>query len=1303
MKKYISVTVFVVCLLFVFSGGSMQAAMDPDTTYPIGYYEFNELGQASGDVTLDMGFSTNPASDGLLHGNAVIASDTGGNGKGASKVLSYTGDAIGGVICQELAKYNNPGSISVAAWIKLSSNDIYPPFVQKYHSFKLAATRDANFDFYGRGLSMRGTTSLTNSDTWHHVVATYDSATGAGYLYVDGVEEQSDPSAADFAANDNLMVIGGTIYDVVRLATCKIDDVAVYDVALDSATITDIYNSGPAMDKAHGHSPFNAEGFDLAAPPTTLSWTNSRNATASAAVWFGTNPGSAGTVLGNDTLLNTSATIPETLVIGTTYYWRVDETQPSALPGRMVSFEILPANATPDVDAGLDREVWLAEGTIDVVLDGAVIDDGNPGPYTVQWSEISGPGTASVIVPDDAEDAIATMTEAGTYVLQLAAYDGEKTGTDTVEIIVHDEAAVVYPIGYYEFNELGKDAGDITLDLGGSASVSDGLIHGTASIVADAGGNGKPASRVVYIPGGGVGGGVLPQLRAKYADMGDISIAMWIQSNGGVYHAYARKHNCIEIRQVADVGYSVYGLGIAIFSSTGGTGGTGHNSDQNRWDHLICTYDTTTGDGKMYINGSLYKTDNGAPGGLPDVDNSLYFGNRIADGSDDSFYGPYTNQFSIDDIAVYDVVIGDGVAVDIYNNGPASYYAHGHSPFNEEEPSTAPATLTWQNARNATGSRCLWFGTDQYNPSPIILTGTPTNLEESAAVPETLVVGNTYYWRVDNAYDPSGTSLNAGRMVSFGPDLGEPPVADAGPDQQVYLTEGTVDVLLDGTASSDDGIPAALTYTWTEVTPSGNLSFDNTYPDTPTATITAVGTYTLNLNVSDTAFDDDDQVVITVYADACAYAQDQPGFAWDAGDVNFDCCVNIDDLNYMASVWLNPYTFVDFAAVAAEWQTCKNPPFSFCGDGICDPSIGEDYITCLGDCPIELPTVTNEAPAAGKRVRITATGYENTDVYHTLYLPADWVPGGKYPVIIEYAPNSWAPTPETTVDGSVEDTLLGFYQSGGAGFIWATMPFIDTLPDPDQNAAGWWWGQHPAGVVGEDVAADYTKAGLIDILEDYGGDGASVFVTGFSRGAIACGQVGLRDQLVDVWLGMMPHSHHYQLASNNAPTSYPLLDYLAGRASFITYGGPADGGAGSSIVGVNQLTWLGFPVESRELPGVPHTHNWIKDDAAPTSLAVRQDLRDWLADTIANRTGTSSITGQVTENTTGNPISGVRIQSGDTHWTYSDSNGNYELAGLIDSSRTLTASHDDHDFVNPTRPVTISGSDLTNQNFITVP
>ena len=353
------------------------------------------------------------------------------------------------------------------------------------------------------------------------------------------------------------------------------------------------------------------------------------------------------------------------------------------------------------------------------------------------------------------------------------------------------------------------------------------------------------------------------------------------------------------------------------------------------------------------------------------------------------------------------------------------------------------------------------------------------------------------------------------------------------------------------------------------------------------------------------------------------------------------------------------------------------------------------------------PPVTNDAPAAGKRVRVTTpgAGYAgNANVYHTLYLPTDWVPGQKYPVIIEYGGNGW----------TVEANKLGYYQSGGTGYIWVSAPNIDqnsTLGDKsdDFNTTSW-WGSEGQNAIGAADDAAYTKATVIDLIENYGGDHSRVFVTGFSRGAVACGNLGrFDDSMSDIWLAFLPHSHHDAWFDNGTRT-----DRIKGRASFITYG-ENDGGGGNSRKGTDWLNTRGFPVESYELAGTVHTDEWITDTSAPlaSSLSytghtlvtdVRARLRTWLGEISATRPGTSSISGSVTD-ASGSPIEGARIQSGDTHWTFTDVNGDYLLESLIDSNRILTVSHPLYNlgWQNNNISVQIAGADLTGQDFQTIP
>ncbi|MCH7225428.1 carboxypeptidase-like regulatory domain-containing protein [Haloferula sp. A504] len=347
------------------------------------------------------------------------------------------------------------------------------------------------------------------------------------------------------------------------------------------------------------------------------------------------------------------------------------------------------------------------------------------------------------------------------------------------------------------------------------------------------------------------------------------------------------------------------------------------------------------------------------------------------------------------------------------------------------------------------------------------------------------------------------------------------------------------------------------------------------------------------------------------------------------------------------------------------------------------------------------PPVTNDAPAAGKRVRVTTpgAGYDgNSSVYHTLYLPPEWVPGQQYPVIIEYGGNGW----------TVEANKLGYYQSAGTGYIWVSMPNIDqnsTLGDKsdDFNTTSWWGSEGQSEIGAADDAA-YAMATVIDLIENYGGDHSCVFVTGFSRGAVACGSIGrLDDAMADIWVGFLPHSHHDAWFDTGTRT-----DRVKGRASFITYG-ENDGGGGNSRKGVDFLNARGFPVESYELAGTVHTDEWITDASAPlaSSLSytgdplvsdVRARMRTWMSEIVANKPGTSRISGVVTD-ASGAPIAGARVQSGLTHWTFTDATGAYELAGLIDGARTVTASHASHQWSPNTLNVTLAGADLTAQNF----
>jgi hypothetical protein len=94
---------------------------------------------------------------------------------------------------------------------------------------------------------------------------------------------------------------------------------------------------------------------------------------------------------------------------------------------------LISANQAPQVDAGIDQIVRLPALA---TLNGTVTDDGLPGAgVTTSWSQVSGPGIASFI-DAGAVDTSAGFSAAGVYVLRLTADDGERFGTDQIQVTV---------------------------------------------------------------------------------------------------------------------------------------------------------------------------------------------------------------------------------------------------------------------------------------------------------------------------------------------------------------------------------------------------------------------------------------------------------------------------------------------------------------------------------------------------------------------------------------------------------------------------------------------------------------------------------------------------------------------------------------------------------------------------------------------------------------------------------------------------------------------------------------------------
>jgi hypothetical protein len=185
--------------------------------------------------------------------------------------------------------------------------------------------------------------------------------------------------------------------------------------------------------------------------------------------------------------------------------------------------------------------------------------------------------------------------------------------------------------------------------------------------------------------------------------------------------------------------------------------------------------------------------------------------------------------------------------------------------------------------------------------------------------------------------------------------------------------------------------------------------------------------------------------------------------------------------------------------------------------------------------------------------------------------------------------------------------------------------------------------------------------------------------------------VGLNDDVTaDMWLAFIPHAHYdgvittWPYPNADGVSALTRLNRLNGRLQFLSQ----ETTSIENPVAYLQSTGVSMaPFSFNTLPYVNHTDIWTL-----RPIPLRQTLRAWLQSVITNRPGTYSIQGVVT-NLAGTPIAGARVQSGYTHFTFTDANGNYVLAGLINSKRSVTVTATGYTFTD--QSVTISGNNVS--------
>jgi len=262
-------------------------------------------------------------------------------------------------------------------------------------------------------------------------------------------------------------------------------------------------------------------------------------------------------------------------------------------------------------------------------------------------------------------------------------------------------------------------------------------------------------------------------------------------------------------------------------------------------------------------------------------------------------------------------------------------------------------------------------------------------------------------------------------------------------------------------------------------------------------------------------------------------------------------------------------------------------------------------------CDLVVPQAVAGEPAPGRRVFAVAPGWEGTAVRHTLAPPRDWRPGVRYPVLVEYPGNGpYRNALGDVSDGTPEGCVLGHGLSGGEGCIWLCLPCVALGADGTRSVSRAWWGD-----VAETLA--YCRAAIDDVCARHGGDRERLVLCGFSRGAIACGYLGLHDDTIaPLWRAFVCHSHFdgvrlWPYPGSDGPEARERLGRLAGRPVWISH--ELDVEATRRFLDKARML-DGAPAGAFTFVPIPypnHSAAWVLRD-----LPERARARTWLRDVV---------------------------------------------------------------------------------------
>ncbi len=256
---------------------------------------------------------------------------------------------------------------------------------------------------------------------------------------------------------------------------------------------------------------------------------------------------------------------------------------------------------------------------------------------------------------------------------------------------------------------------------------------------------------------------------------------------------------------------------------------------------------------------------------------------------------------------------------------------------------------------------------------------------------------------------------------------------------------------------------------------------------------------------------------------------------------------------------------------------------------------------------LQVPALVEAEPAAGRRVRVAISGWEGTEVRCALYLPPEWTPQSRLPVLVELPGNGdFRNAFGDECDGTVDGCELGYGASGGRGCIWISVPLVEATQEGNRRNAVKWWGNL-------EESKRHLREAVREVCARWGGDETRVILCGFSRGSIGCHFIGLHDdEIAGLWRAFICHSHYdgvtqkWPYPGADRASALVRLRRLGDRPQWISHEGSIEGVRTYLEATGVRGRWTLVPLPYRN-----HSASWVR-----RPLPERERLRNWLAEVL---------------------------------------------------------------------------------------